>query len=79
MALHGTIAVNGGEISRWWAVRREGTFTDGHFAYDCGWISGGITTNFVVQHRYNDGAETLAMKVLEAIPQRQQRASKEAP
>lgn len=74
MALHGTVSVNGGHLSRWWAERAPGgEGTRGWNTYNCGWVSGGggLTEHFKVRHHYEDGPEKLASLVLAAIPYRQ--------
>lgn len=67
MTLHGSIQVNGDVIGRW-AARRTTIHTDpdGTALYECEvvmapWVD---VTTFDVRHRYDDGALTLAAKVL---------------
>lgn len=75
MALHGSVNVNGREISLWWAERSQTVeiAPDGLVTYDCGYSNAGESNRFVVKHYPYDGAETLAMKVLQAIPSRVRR------
>lgn len=77
MPLHGHIAVNGGEVSRWWAERQPGgEGFHGWNTYSCGVATAGHTRHFEVRHHHDDGAEVLAAKVLATYPDPLDRAAR---
>lgn len=64
MALHGKIEVNGVAIGQWEAVNKGAGFHTDQYLYQCAVEVNNTTYEFELFHFREDGAATLASKVL---------------